>query len=66
MPLSWELHHRNNELEWPVRWEGLPGGAAGCCIIRLDDDGSQTSVILRLDDPGDGSSCIEPLSCQDE
>jgi hypothetical protein len=34
-----------------------------CCIVRLDDTGSNTSVVLRLDDAGGADSCVEPLSC---
>lgn len=63
--LTWIRYERNNDDEWPIRPDGLPGGdfPAGCCILRLDDPGDGSSDILRLDDPGDGSSCIQPLSC---
>ena len=65
--IAWDRRHNNTDTELIFKYDGfLSSLAEGCCIIRLDDDGSQTSVILRLDDPGDGSSCIEPLSCQDE
>jgi len=67
MPLQSELRHGTDKA-WGY-WHKRPGGKGaveGCCILRLDDPGTQTSVILRLDDPGDGSSCIEPLSCQEE
>jgi hypothetical protein len=67
MPLAWEQRHGENDLCWPVRFDGIPPDALeGCCILRLDDPGDGSSVVLRLDDPGDGSSCVEPLSCQEE
>lgn len=62
MPLSWERHHWNNDLEWPTRWEGLiaaPGGE--CCILLENSSGSGDVVLTEYDT--DGTSCIEPEDC---
>ncbi len=61
MPLSWERHHWNNDLEWPTRWEGLPGSMMGCCILLKNSSGVGDVVLTEYDVSGD--DCIQPEDC---
>lgn len=60
MPLSWERAKANNDLEWPVRRDGLPG-ISECCILLESSSGTGDVVLTEYD--ATGQDCIQPEDC---
>jgi hypothetical protein len=65
--LTWERHHHDNDLEWPLRPDGIFNGGEpvdeDCCLLLLSDTGAGTDELLLLSDT-DETSCLELLGCE--
>jgi hypothetical protein len=54
--LTWLRFERNNDEEWPIRPDGVPGTSMNCCLLLLS---GPTDELLLLQD-----GCLELLDCQ--